>query len=246
MSPSSLENSTKALFAAAEKLNLSPKWLTKWGLLSVQIKGIERYLFMSKSTVNTQISSYLSLNKHATRTILERHGLPNIPYATPQSLGELQHFFDEHQPIVSKPTLGQRAQSVRLIKTASDLANIELKSNIFEKYIEGPEYRYLVLQGKVIAVQQKVFDGELYQPKNSRRISYPQAEWAPQLVDIALKATAALGLGFAAVDFKQNVQGENFVLEVNSAPALWRFESPDEGPAVPVSEMLLTAMIENA
>ncbi|MBW7943906.1 ATP-grasp domain-containing protein [Patescibacteria group bacterium] len=244
MSQTSLEKSSQVLFQAAQKLNLHPRWLTDWGLISITVNGVEKYICMSKTVVNTQISAYLSANKSATRVILERHGLPNIPYLTPPNLEEAEAFFEEHHPLVAKPTMGQRAEGVQLIKTREELRQLDLSSLILEKYIAGPEFRYLVLQNQVIAVQQKLFDGELYAPDDSRRLSYFPLRWDPQLVDYALLVTKVLGLGFAAVDFKIDEWERPFVLEVNSAPALWRFEQPDEGPAVPVAEMLLKAVVD--
>lgn len=248
MSLSDLQQSTQALFSAAERLELYPKWITPWGLMSVQIHGIEKYLFMSKSLVNTQMGAYLSANKFATRTILGLHNLPNIPYAAPSNLAELQAFFDQHHPIVAKPTMGQHAEGVRLIKSASELANTPLSGQIFEKYIPGRELRYLVLQNRIIAVQEKVFTGEMYRPDGSTRISFPAEQWDAELSRISLKAANILGLGFCAVDFKQGKLehdgGEKwYVLEINSAPSLWRFEKPEEGPAVQVSELLLKETI---
>jgi len=239
----SLQKSTQALFSAAQRLKLRPEWITPWGLMSVHIHGIIKYLFISKTLINTQMSAYLSANKQATRAILALHHLPNIPYSTPTTHAELKDFFSQNHPIVAKPTMGQRAEGVRLIKVPSELAEIDLSGMIFEKYIHGPELRYLVLQGQIIAVQEKVFGGEMYTPENSKRTSVPPEKWNQKLVEMSLKTAEVLGLGFCAVDYKQDEDGKWLVLEVNSAPALWRFEKPDEGPAVPVSELLLKATI---
>lgn len=243
MSQTSLQKSSNALFSAAKRLKLAPEWITPWGLMSVQINGIEKYLFMSKTLLNTQISSYLSANKHATRAILGRHGLRNIPYCSPSTLSELASFFETHQPIIGKPTMGQRAEGILLVNEASELPKLPLSGMIYEKYISGPEVRYLVLQGQVIAVQQKIFETEIYSPENSKRVSFPPEEWDLELSEIAKKIARILELGFCAVDFKQDQDKKWFILEVNSAPALWRFEAPDEGPAVAVSELLLKAVI---
>jgi len=212
--------------------------------MSIQIKGIERYLFMSKTLLNTQISSYLSANKHATRVILDRHGLRNIPYCSPATLNELATFFETHQPIIAKPTMGQRAEGILVINEAAELSHVPLSGMIFEKYISGPEVRYLVLKDQVIAVQQKVFETEIYSPENSKRVSFPPEEWNLELSQVAKKVANILELGFCAVDFKQDQDKKWYLLEVNSAPALWRFEEPDEGPAVAVSELLLKAIVK--
>ncbi len=236
--------SSQALFAAAEKLQLQPRWVTPYGLFVATRNNVALYFFASKTILNSQLASYLSTNKHATRVILEEHHLPNIPFCTPQSMEELETFFDQHHSIVCKPTLGQRAENVLLIKDKKELAKIQFEVNIFEKYIAGPEYRYLVLQGKVIAVHQKT--KELFSPGELQRISFPAKEWDPQLVQYALHACKVIGdLRFAAVDFKVNAQGEAFILEVNSAPAIWRFGAPDKGPAVPVAELLVQATLES-
>lgn len=247
MSESSLQRSSAVLFAAAEKLQLEPKFATNYGLISVTYKGITKYIYVSKTLVNTQISAYLSTNKHATRTLLGLHNLPNIPYLTPQNSTELLHFFSEHKPIVMKPTMGQRAEGVRLLKTQAEieeLSPVELKGCIFEKYIVGKEVRYVILDNEVIAVQEKIYEGDVYSPTGSRRRALSGPEWKKELIEHALSATKILGLGFSAVDFKVNPQGEIFILEVNSAPALWRFEQPDEGEPTPVALLLLEATMK--
>lgn len=246
MKPSSLQKSTTALFAAAQKLGLSPTLVTNYGLMTVIFKGIEQYLFVSKTIVNTQLAAYLTANKHATRTVLATHNLPNIPFLTPQSLSELAAFFEQHGQIVAKPTLGQRAEGVRMIRHQTELhqySTAELKNHIFEKYLAGRELRYLVLDDQVIAVQEKVYPGEIYQPGSSTRTSFARSAWDPQLLRDAVKICQVLGLGFGAVDFKVTDQ-QYLVLEVNSAPALWRFEEPDQGPSVPVCQLLLEATMK--
>ncbi len=239
----SLQRSSQALFESAQRAQLSPHWLSDYGLMEVTFAGGKKLLFANKSELNSQLAAYLSANKHATRTVLHQYDLPNIPYCTPKTLAELESFFVQYQPVVMKPTMGQRAVGVELIKESESLPRTSFSGQIFEQYIRGKELRYLVLQSQVIAVHEKVFAGEIYQPSASQRVSYPQSSWDDQLVRTAVQACQVLGLEFAAVDFMIKTDGVALILEVNSAPALWRFESPDQGPAIAVCDLLLRATL---
>lgn len=239
------KQTAELLFKEAEVLELHPKWLTDYGLFSVKMKGRKLYVYYSYSALNSHLSSRLAFDKHATRTILEDNSLPNIPYSAAKTKEEVQKIFKQQKVIIAKPTLSSHSENIYLIRSIDDIPILPYEDYIFEKYITGEEYRYLVLQNKVIAVHRKYYKTPINNPDTVKRISYPQKQWDPALISLALQVADAMHLSFAAVDFIIDQEGRAYVLEVNSAPGLWHFHHPSEGPSVNVALLFLNAMMAN-
>ena len=119
------------------------------------------------------------------------------------------------------------------------LNGIDLKSSLLEKFIEGEEYRVLVLQDKPIAFHRKFYTTPINDPEKVKRISYPKEKWNQEMVDLSRRCMKVLGLNFGCVDFMIDKEGKIFILEINSAPGLLRFEQPDQGPKVKIATMFL-------
>ena len=232
------------LFSEAQKLGMKPQWLTDYGLFSIQVRERSEYVFYGVSFLNSHLSATLAKNKHITRVILEKHGLPSIPYCLPRNMDEGYNFLYEHGEIIAKPTTGQRSEDVRLIKNKSELTVVPLESSILEKYIKGKEYRYLVLNGKVIAVHLKKYNSPISNPKLHHRFSIEQNDWDLVLVGMSVKIADIFRLKLAAVDFIITPAREKYILEVNGSPAIWRFHVPNHGPAINLARMLLEATVD--
>lgn len=235
--------SAKLLFTEAEKLGLKPKWLTDYGLFSIIYKGKTHYVFYGTSYLNSELSSYLAKNKHITRIILAEHNLPNIPFCLPQSFQEALDFFSLHKKIIAKPTLGKHSQNILLIENEKDLHNIDLKTSFLEKFIEGEEYRVLMLKGEPIAFHRKIYTPPINDPEKVKRISFMKKDWDEEMLRLAIQSMQALSLEFGCVDFMKDRDGNIFILEINSAPGIKRFQEPDEGVAVNISSLLLTTTL---
>lgn len=231
------------IFSSAKELGLEPEVLTDYGLIAINPNGQERYVFYGTSVLNSQLASHLATNKHATRIILERHNLPNIPYCLPASESESLKFLKKHGKIIAKPTMGRRSRGIRLIEHPVDFKKVNLRTHILEKYIEGHQMRYLVLQNEVIGVHQKVYRAAISRPKQTKRISYAKSKWDKEMVRLSLLAVRALGLNFAAVDFMIDDKARVYILEINQSPSLLRFNFPDEGPPVDLVKILLEATV---
>ena len=239
--------STDILYARADELGLKPSKLNEYGLLEITTySGAKQYIFHSKTALNSQLSSYLVSNKHTTRQILEQHNLPNIPYCLPKTQRELRDFFIKHQPVVVKPTYGHGSHGVRMIDDVAQLDNLDITTIVAEKFIEGQEERYLVLNGQVIAVHQKLYDGPINSAETLRRVSLKSDTWHSERTRMAVQIAQVFRLRFAAVDFIVMSDGTFVVLEVNSAPGIAWFHTPTSGPSVDVAGMLLLAMAKEA
>lgn len=233
------------LLSTAESMGLNPKVLTDYGLVSIEVHGTERYVPYKASNPNDQLASWLAQNKHASRVIFEKHGLPNIPFCIPVNTSEAKNFLSEHGQIIVKPLKGSKSQGIHLVSTEDELSTLDLSDCILEKFIKGQEVRFLVVDGEVKAVHHKVYESDINDPNTVQRVSLEKEVWDKRLADVAVKAAAAIGLSFTAVDFMVTEDGDAYILEINSAPGIDRFQEPNEGPSVDMMRMYLEQIIRN-
>ncbi len=238
--------SSQLLFDQAKVMGLQPQWETDYGLFSVmapsQGTSKRQYFFHANLNLNGELSRALVKNKHFTRLILEKNGFENIPYILPTSLEQLANFFDEHQPIICKPLLGQQSRDIYLIKTKQQLKQCSLAMNFFEKYVAGEEHRYLVLKGKVIAVQKKVLQPTKNEPWKLFYTGLEKQNWNRELAKLALQIAQLFQLSWAGVDFIIDQQGKGWILEVNSAPGIVKIHNPNAGVPVNAAKLIWQAI----
>lgn len=237
--------SVELLFIESEAIGLDPQWVADKVLFSVTLNNVTHYIGNSKSNANSQKSSSMVQNKYFSRLILQDKGLPNIPFLQTSHLDEASSFLNKHQTIIAKPLLGWGSKDIHIISDSKDLANLDLDKYLFEKYILGREMRYLILNGKVIAVHQSDYGLSVDADRYLERISYPIELWNEELVDKALEISEIFNLQFSAVDFLIDEDENWHILEVNTTPGLKWFHSPTSGPIVNVAKKLMNALIED-
>jgi tetrahydromethanopterin:alpha-L-glutamate ligase len=233
------------LLSTANTMGLNPKLINDRGLISIEVNGMERYLFYKASNPNDQMASWLAKNKYVSRLIFERNGLPNIPFCVSSSISEAKNFLSKHGRIVAKPIKGQKSQDILLISTEDELEKVDLEECILEQFIKGQETRFLVVDGEVKAAHYKVYEGDINNPETVQRVSLKKVDWDKDLVKLSIKAAAAIGLNFAAVDFIVSGSDRALILEINSAPGLERFQEPDQGPPIDAMGLYLEQMVKN-
>ncbi|WP_028596444.1 hypothetical protein [Paenibacillus assamensis] len=106
------------------------------------------------------LSGFLAKNKEASNLLLERAGLPVPAYiVVPQMCDEAEHFLHTYRNVTVKPldascsigvTLG--IKSVEQLAHAVQLAKQHSDKIMIQKYVDGNDYRVLVIAGKVVAV----------------------------------------------------------------------------------------------
>lgn len=222
-------------------MGLCPEWIVPDGLMAVTANDREHYINFARSPFNSDLAASLAKDKNLTRLILQRHDMPNIPFAQPRTLSDAQAFLKLHGKIIAKPVDGYGACDVHIVTKPSQLQDLVIEDYILEKYIVGKELRYLVLNGSVIAVHESQYGTSVAADRPLKRISYPKAEWDDRLMNKSLRIASILGLHFAAVDFLVDATGKRYVLEVNTVPGLKWFHSPSAGPSVDVARLLLEA-----
>ena len=233
------------LFRCAQQMGLCPVRLAPRNVFAVTIDGQERYINLARSPLNSATSVALAKNKYVTRCILERHGLPNIPFKLTESLADAISFLNEHRIIIAKPVSGSGARDIRIITKQAQLAEFHIRNYILEKYIPGKELRCLLINGKVIGVHQSEYGASVAEDRQLKRISYMQDNWDETIILMSQTVANILNLGFVAVDFMIDDLGRIYVLEVNTLPGLKWFHAPTSGPIVDVARLFLESVVES-
>ena len=146
-------------------------------------------------------------------------------------------------PVVVKAAEGMRGSGVMLARTADSARSLVealtgvAQAVLVQEYVEeaaGRDVRVLVVDGEpVAAVRRQAVDGE-FRANASLGASVEPLLLAEAPVDVALRATAALGLGVAGVDLLETKDGPVLV-EVNASPgfeALERATAADAAGAI--------------
>jgi cyanophycin synthetase len=162
---SSLGPSTEAIIKEAEKrgipwTQLSARFLIQLGY------GVNQKRIQATMTGNTGILGVeLACDKEATKRILSASGAP-VPKGT------VINFFDDLEeaieyvggyPIVIKPSDGNHGRGITIdirdwdeAEAAYESARLISRSIIVERYYPGRDHRVLVVDGKVVAVAERV------------------------------------------------------------------------------------------
>jgi glutathione synthase/RimK-type ligase-like ATP-grasp enzyme len=231
------------LFVQAEAMGLEPLWLTPGGLFVVTTPHGERYINFARSPLNSHVSASLARDKYLARSIMAHHRLPNIPYRLCETRHEARQFLAIHHTIIVKPIRGSGSRDIHIVTKPDQLAGIDISRYICEKYIAGKEMRYLVLDGKVIAVHHSEYGTSVAEDRPLQRISLSPEQWDPSLIVLARRVAEAFDMQFTAIDFMVTDEGRPYVLELNSTPGLKWFHAPTSGPSVDVARMLLETIL---
>lgn len=224
-------------------MGLRPDWVIQDALFAVVIDGRETYVNLARSPLNSDNSVSLAKNKYVARLILQRHGIPNIPFQNALTHSEAEAFLAQHKTIVAKPISGAGACDIHIVTEPSQLRGLAINDYILEKYIAGQEMRYLVLDGSVIGVHRSDYGTSVEADRELERISYPASEWDEALVESSLQITELMGLSFAAVDYLIDDSGCAHILEINTMPGLKWFHAPTSGPVVDVAGLFMDAVV---
>ena len=162
---SSLGPSTEAIVKEAEKRGIP--WMPLEARFLIQLGyGINQKRMQATMTDNTSVLGVeLAGDKEATKRILAASGVPVPRGTTINFLDDLQQAI-EHVggfPIVIKPLDGNHGRGITIdIRTqeeaeaAYDAARQVSRSIIVERYYVGRDHRVLVIDGKVVAVAERV------------------------------------------------------------------------------------------
>ncbi len=230
---------------------LSDDWvleLTKGGVM----KRIIGYSF----SLNDAASALIAKDKVATHLLLRQAGVPSVPHALlrPKVSDAQKRAIAGWSKIVVKPLDGTSGHGVKLVSGA-DAAVAWVESTTIPAWAASPfidikrEIRFILLDGQPLLVFEKqavLLDGlkmfNLGQGAVPKDI-VPSAE----LLGLAARAQAALGLRISAVDVIETAKGDYRVLEINSGFMMehyMRVSEEHKARAIEVYTKVIDAMME--
>ena len=159
--------STETIIKEAEARKIPWMWLSARAMLQLGY-GVKQKRIQATLTENSGILAVeLACDKEGTKTILSDAGIP-VPKGTViQYLDELEDAIDSvgGYPIVIKPLDGNHGRGITIninsrseAETAYDLASAASKTRsiIVERYYHGSDHRVLVINGKLVAVAERI------------------------------------------------------------------------------------------
>ena len=155
--------SSKAIFDEAKKRGIPVRRLGNESILELGYGKHSRLVQAAMSDSTISISVDISCNKELTKQILVEHNVPVPRGDTAYTLDEALRIANRIKyPVVLKPIDGNQGKGVVLnINSSKELENyfsIPTKySNavLVEKYLEGKDYRVLVIKDKICAIAER-------------------------------------------------------------------------------------------
>jgi ribosomal protein S6--L-glutamate ligase len=164
-------------------------------------------------------------NKVRCTLALEQAGVPVPDTFIAERPRELCCLPERFFPLVLKPFLGDNAQGIRLVQTASELDELEWFEPIVlaQPFIDagGIDLKLYVVDATVWAARRQ-------SPLSNRRDAVERTDLDVSLRDLALTCGATFGLRLYGVDVLES-RGERLVVDVNEFP---NYTGIDEAPAV--------------
>ena len=159
--------STETIVKEAEARNIPWMMLSTRAMVQLGYGAHQKRIQATLSANSGILAVELACDKESTKTILAEAGVP-VPRGTVISyLDELEDAIEDVGgfPVVIKPLDGNHGRGISIdinrleeAEDAYDLANAASKSHsvIVEKYYHGNDHRLLVINGKLIAVSERV------------------------------------------------------------------------------------------
>ena len=177
-----------------------------------------------------------TVDKAMTSFLLQLHGVSTPPTWVAESRTHAESIrqiaAQNNQTLVIKPLFGSQGLGVRKLQAHEQLP-VPMQQFVdgvyyLQQLIETPmiagkdaphDYRVFVINGKVVAAMKRIGASWVNNVAAGGRCEV--AEQNQSMGELALKAAAAVAIDYCGVDIIQAVNGEYYVLEVNSIPA-WK------------------------
>jgi cyanophycin synthetase len=159
--------STETIVQEAEARDIPWMWLSARAMVQLGYGVYQRRIQATLSDRSSILAVELACDKEGTKTILREAGIP-VPQGTViQYLDELQDAIENvgGYPVAIKPMDGNHGRGITLdinswdeAEKAYDLAGnaSKTRSVMVERYYTGSDHRVLVINGKVIAVAERI------------------------------------------------------------------------------------------
>jgi cyanophycin synthetase len=164
---SALGPSTETIIKEAEARKIPWMWLSARAMLQLGYGANQKRIQATLSNKTSILAVELACDKEGTKTILSNAGVPVSQGTVIRYLDELEQAIADvgGYPIVIKPLDGNHGRGITIdindwseAKAAYDLASQASKTRavIVEQYYRGNDHRVLVINGKVVAVAERV------------------------------------------------------------------------------------------
>jgi len=175
-----------------------------------------------------------SVDKGMTSFLLHNAGLPTpatwVLRNRADALAIAEAELKKGNFLISKPLFGSQGEGIRRIEKMTDLFWLTSSHGVYylQRFIHCAgvgfsDNRVFVINGRAVAAMRR--RGKSWLNNVARGASCERIEPDTELAELAVKATAALGMDYAGVDIIQNKDGHYMVIEVNSIPAWKGLES---------------------
>lgn len=189
--------------------------IINWGNINLAPRGSPRI-------INKIDAISIAKNKYKTLSLLKAKGIPCVEFTTSKS--EALRWVEDGNFIYARTTLdSSQGKGIVVISDTEDMINAPL----YTKGIKAHEYRVHVAFGKVIDLQKKkrrtdVASSDYIRNSANGWVFCREEVRAPkELFEAAVKAVAAVGLDFGAVDILyREAENKVAVLEINTAPGI--------------------------
>ena len=152
---------------------------------------------------------------------LTRAGVPVPEFVVGSDLEQAARFVDRHrEQVVAKPLMGGEVVVADFAFLEQNHAEVDRRPLLLQRRIVGQSLRGYVVRGRLVAAAE-IVHGNVVDWRADVRALRPVTV-SERAQDAMVRAAAALGLAFAAIDLEQE-QGESWVLDVNPAPMFARF-----------------------
>jgi RimK family alpha-L-glutamate ligase len=177
-----------------------------------------------------------TVDKAMTSFLLQLYGVSSPPTWIAESRTHAESIrkiaAQNNQTLVIKPLFGSQGLGVRKLQAHEPLP-VPMQQFVdgvyyLQQLIETPmiagenaphDYRVFVINGKVVAAMKRIGTSWVNNVAAGGRCEV--AEQNQSMSELALKAAAAVAIDYCGVDIIQSINGDYYVLEVNSIPA-WK------------------------
>lgn len=231
--------------------SLSDNWI-----LELTKDGKTRRVIGYNFSLNDAVAAGIAKDKVATHLVLNRAGIPSVRHVLlRQKVSDTQKKSIENwEKIVVKPLEGTSGDGVKLTQSVSEavqwIESTEIPAWAASPFVDiKREIRFILLDQKPLVIFEKqavVVDG--LKMFNLGKGAMP-TDITPsvELLQLAARAQVALGLRISAVDIIEDMNGEYFVLEVNSGFMMehyMRVSEQNYQKAVEAYNKIITAVME--
>ena len=190
-----------------------------------RISMMEHMEMAGIKVVNSTYPFRRSRDKYATQYVLHAAGIPIPQTFTTESLARAYQKTNEMGKTIYKPILGSMGRGSMKFDDA-DLAYNAYRlldrlhhPLILQKYVQTPgrDIRVFIVGDQVVGAVYKYLPEGEWKSNVAQGGRMVDEEMSDEIIDMAFKATEAMGLDYSGVDILESPEGP-IVLEVNASP----------------------------